>query len=91
MASHVDVVTGGMVEQPVLWPLLHDVDSLRVSGEQVVPGDVQLDVGVVVVPPVGVVTGGGGVTQIVGAQVSPVDVPLVVGEHVVPGGAQVGV
>lgn len=38
------------------WPLLHDV--VNVSGEQVVPGDVQLDVGVVVVPPVGVVTGG---------------------------------
>ena len=53
------------------------------------PGEVQLEVEVVVVPPVGVVTGG--VTQMVGAQVEVVTVPLVVGEHVVPGEAQVGV
>lgn len=58
VSAQVVVVCGGMVAQLVDWPLLHDVDSVNVSGEQVVPGDVQLGVGVVVVPPVGVVTGG---------------------------------
>lgn len=65
------------------------MDSESFIGEQVVPGDVQLDVDVLVVLLVDVVTGG--VTQIVGAQVEVVIVPLVVGEQVVPGGTQVGV
>ena len=80
MEAQVDVVAGGTVEQPVDWPLLHDVDSGSVSGEHVIPGVVQLDVDAVT----------GGVTQIVGAQVVVVIVPVVVDEQVVPGELQVG-